>query len=86
MTGSRRVLAELAREVAGDLVALADLQQRRLLTLAQISWAIQHRVRNRQPDGGLIGLGTSPSSRIRSRRPPIAACLTSGTADSSACV
>ena len=34
---------------------------------AQISCAFQHRVRNRQPDGGLIGLGTSPVSRIRSR-------------------
>ena len=55
-------------------------------TLAQISCAIGQRVRNRQPDGGLIGLGTSPSSRIRSRRPPMAACFTSGTADSSACV
>ncbi len=53
---------------------------------AQMSCAFQHRVRNRQPDGGLIGLGTSPSSRIRSRRPPIAACFTSGAADSSACV
>ena len=55
-------------------------------TFAQISWANGQRVRNRQPDGGLIGLGTSPSSRIRSRRPPIAACFTSGTAESSACV
>ncbi len=55
-------------------------------TLAQMSWAIQQRVRKRQPDGGLIGLGTSPASRIRSRRPPTAACFTSGTADSSACV
>ena len=55
-------------------------------TFAQISCANWHRVRNRHPDGGLIGLGTSPSRRIRSRRPPIAACFTSGTADSSACV
>ena len=55
-------------------------------TLAQISCAIGQRVRNRQPDGGLIGLGTSPSSRIRSRRPPMAACFTSGTAESSAWV
>ena len=54
--------------------------------LAQMSWASQQRVRNRHPDGGLTGLGTSPSSRIRSRRPPIAACFTSGTADSSAWV
>jgi len=55
-------------------------------TLAQISWAIGQRVRNRQPDGGLIGLGTSPVRRIRSRRPPTEACFTSGTAESRACV
>ena len=55
-------------------------------TLAQISWAIGQRVRNRQPEGGLMGLGTSPVSRIRSRRPPTAACFTSGTAESSAWV
>ena len=53
---------------------------------AQISWAIQQRVRNRQPLGGLTGEGTSPSSRMRSRRPPIAACFTSGAAESSAWV
>ena len=34
-------------------------------TLAQISWANWQRVRNRQPDGGLIVLGTSPSRRMR---------------------
>src|SRR4030095_11796413 len=27
----------------------------------------EHRVWNRQPEGGLIGLGTSPSSKIRLR-------------------
>ena len=29
--------------------------------------AFQHRERNRHPDGGFAGLGTSPSSSIRSR-------------------
>ena len=29
--------------------------------MAQISWAFQHRVRKRQPEGGDCGLGTSPS-------------------------
>src|SRR6266545_7161841 len=41
------------------------------------------RVWNRQPDGGLIGLGTSPSSRIRLR---LTAGSGMGTADSSASV
>ena len=36
-------------------------------SVAQMSCAFQHRVRNRQPDGGLIGLGTSPVSSTRSR-------------------
>ena len=30
---------------------------------AQMSWAFQHRVRNRQPDGGVAGLGGSPAAR-----------------------
>ena len=34
---------------------------------AHLSCAFQQRVRKRQPDGGLIGEGTSPASRIRSR-------------------
>ena len=33
----------------------------------QMSCAFQHRVWNRHAGGGLIGLGTSPWSRIRSR-------------------
>ena len=36
--------------------------------VAQTSVAFQQRVRNRQPDGGLSGEGTSPLSRIRSLR------------------
>ena len=36
-------------------------------SIAQMSWAIQQRVRKRQPDGGSIGLGTSPNSLIRLR-------------------
>ena len=36
--------------------------------VAQISVAFQQRVRNRQPDGGFSGDGTSPLSRIRSLR------------------
>ena len=34
----------------------------------QMSCAFQHLVWNRQPGGGFSGLGTSPVSRIRSRR------------------
>jgi hypothetical protein len=37
----------------------------RLLTAWQISAAFQHRVRNRQPDGGFAGDGTSPSNTMR---------------------
>ena len=33
-------------------------------SVAQMSWAFQHRVRKRQPDGGDCGLGTSPSSTM----------------------
>ena len=36
-------------------------------SVAQISCAFQHRVRNRQPLGGSTGLGTSPSSTMRLR-------------------
>ena len=51
--------------------------------VAQTSVAFQQRVRNRQPDGGLSGEGTSPLSRIRSLR-----CAPSsfGAADISAAV
>ena len=52
---------------------------------AQIACAFQHRVRNRQPDGGFAGLGTSPSSTIRSRLPRWPGSSI-GTAESSACV
>ena len=38
-------------------------------TCAQISCAFQQRVRKRQPEGGLAGLGTSPSSTMRLRLP-----------------
>ena len=50
---------------------------------AHSSIAIGHRVRNRQPDGGLMGVGTSPFKTIRSRF-----CCGSGTgiAESKACV
>ena len=45
-----------------------------------------HRVRNRQPEGGLTGLGRSPSSRIRLRVALAWRGSGSGIADSSACV
>ena len=52
---------------------------------AQMSCAFQQRVRNRQPDGGFTGLGTSPLSTIRSRlRSRLGSG--SGTADSNAWV
>ncbi len=50
-------------------------------SVAHISCAFQQRVRKRQPDGGLSGVGTSPSSRMRPEAPIL---VTSGTADSSA--
>ena len=36
-------------------------------TVVQISIAYEQRVWNRHPEGGLIGLGTSPSSTMRVR-------------------
>src|SRR6266536_2784692 len=54
--------------------------------VAQMSAAFQHRVRNRHPDGGLIGLGRSPASRIRAFGGAPRATRGSGTAESSACV
>ena len=51
--------------------------------VAQISVAFQQRVRNRQPDGGLSGDGTSPLSRMRSLR---CALSSFGAADISAAV
>ena len=71
--------------MAGDRVAAAAVDQRRLLG-AQIASAFQQRVRNRQPRGGATGLGTSPSRTMRLRA-PLAGCGSgNGTADSSACV
>jgi hypothetical protein len=50
-----------------------------------MSWAIQQRVRKRQPDGGSIGLGTSPNNLIRWRARSLSGSGI-GIADSSACV
>src|SRR2546423_15021257 len=52
---------------------------------AQIGCAFQQRVRNLQPEGGLAGLGTSPSSTIPLRLPRCPGSSI-GTAESSACV
>ena len=52
---------------------------------AQIGCAFQQRVRNRQPDGGFAGFGTSPSSTIRLRFPRWPGSSI-GIAESSACV
>ena len=49
-------------EVAGDRVAAAPVDQGRL-SLAQMSWAFQQRVRNRQPDGGARGSARRPRGR-----------------------
>ena len=54
-------------------------------SVAQMSSAFQQRVRNRHPEGGFAGDGTSPSSRITSRSPRADGSGT-GTADSSAWV
>ena len=43
------------------------MSRRRGSSEAQMSWAFQQRVRNRHPDGGSAGLGTSPSSWMRVR-------------------
>ncbi len=45
----------------------------------QICCAFQHRVWNRQAGGGASGLGTSPSSLIRSRRSRCPVALVSGS-------
>ena len=52
---------------------------------AHRSRAFQQRVRKRQPEGGSAGEGTSPESRITSRRVRASGSGT-GTAESSACV
>ena len=54
-------------------------------TDAQRSVAFQQRVRKRHPDGGSIGDGTSPTSRMRFPEPGIEG-LATGTADSKAFV
>ena len=56
-------------------------------TSAQTGAAFQHRVRNRHPEGGFTGLGTSPVSTIRfCWRCRSRLGSGTGTADSSACV
>ena len=57
------------REVAGDRLLLRACGTSGGSSSAQISCAFQQRVRNRHPEGGLAGLGTSPSSTIRARFP-----------------
>ena len=52
---------------------------------AQRSVAFQQRVRNRQPDGGSVGVGASPVSTMR-RRPVSTSGSGIGAADSSAWV
>ena len=52
---------------------------------AQTPCAFQQRVRNRQPDGGFAGLGTSPSSTMRVRS-ALPAGSGTGTAERSAWV
>ena len=54
--------------------------------VAQMSCAFQHRVRNRHPDGGSTGLGTSPASRMRTLGGVPRTTPRSGTAESSAWV
>jgi hypothetical protein len=70
-------------QMTGDVVTGEDLLDRRLLGVAQRSKASGQRVRNRQPEGGSIGLGTSPFRMIRLRS--ISGSGT-GTADNSASV
>ena len=64
---------------------LPAVDQQRAPRSAQMSCAFQHRVRKRQPDGGLAGRGTSPCEMIRSRCSRAVGSGT-GTADSSAWV
>ncbi len=85
-----RTMSSLARrdrrllgEVAGGQVARPRCRQ--IWTsggssAAHLSCAFQQRVRKRQPDGGLIGEGTSPASRIRSSRASSSSGSASGTA------
>jgi hypothetical protein len=55
-------------------------------SVAHLSWAFQQRVRKRQPLGGSIGLGTSPTRRMRSFGAMPRATLMSGAAESRAWV
>ena len=50
----------LQREVAGRQVLTAEAAQWRLDLSAELSCASGQRVRKRHPDGGSIGLGSSP--------------------------
>lgn len=59
----------------------ALLQHRRALRAE--GWAIEQRVWKWQPDGGFIGLGTSPLRRMRSR---LSLGSGTGTAESTALV
>ena len=52
--------------MAGHRVSLAPVDQLGGL-LRQTAAAFQHRVRNRQPDGGDDGSGSSPCNTIRRR-------------------
>ena len=80
----RRVLREVARHLVPGTSSLSGGS-----SVRQISCAFQHRVWNRQAGGGLSGLGTSPLSRMRSRRaarPSLRTGSGTGTADISATV
>ena len=80
----RTLLARtLLEHVAGRVPVIVTTTHFSSRACAQRSRAYGQRVRKRQPDGGEIGLGTSPCSSIRSRRNP--GCG-SGMAESSACV
>ena len=83
----QRVSAFESGNYSGKWQATDDLPTCRSCggVVAHISWAFQHLVLNRQPDGGLIGFGTSPVNRIRSLA-PTASGSASGTADSKAFV
>jgi hypothetical protein len=70
-------------EVAGHAVARLAFLQLRHLVLQRGNWAIGQRVWKWQPDGGRIGLGTSPWSGMRLR---LTCGSGIGTADSSASV
>ena len=56
----QQVLRPLQREMTRGHVTQARTSASAGSSTEQSSWASGHRVRNRQPDGGLIGLGSSP--------------------------